>query len=50
MLLNQPRIANNDIIVQSAKLEADVLVGENYIALDSTSTAYLKDAANPSLH
>lgn len=45
MLLNQPRIANNDIIVQSAKLEADVLVGENYIALDSTSTAYLKDAA-----
>ncbi|WP_443937182.1 transglycosylase domain-containing protein [Pedobacter sp. MW01-1-1] len=44
MLVNQPRIASNDIIVPSAKLEADVLVGSNYIALDSTSTAYLKEA------
>ncbi|KQS41042.1 transglycosylase domain-containing protein [Pedobacter sp. Leaf194] len=45
MLINQPRIASNDIIVQSAKLDADVLVGPNYIALDSTSTAYLKNAS-----
>ncbi|TCD29681.1 penicillin-binding protein [Pedobacter psychrodurus] len=44
MLINQPRIASKDIIVQSAKLDADVLVGPNYIALDSTSTAYLKNA------
>lgn len=44
MLINQPRIASNDIIVQSAKLDADILVGPNYIALDSTSTAYLKNA------
>lgn len=45
MLINQPRIASNDIIVQNAKLDADVLVGPNYIALDSTSTAYLKNAS-----
>lgn len=44
MLINQPRIASNDIIVQSAKLDADILVGPNFIALDSTSTAYLKNA------
>jgi len=44
MLVNQPRIASNDIVVQSAKLDADILVGPNYIALDSTSTAYLKNA------
>ncbi|MGN7987371.1 transglycosylase domain-containing protein [Pedobacter sp. 22226] len=44
MLINQPRIASNDIIVQSAKLDADILVGPNYIALDSSSTAYLKNA------
>ncbi|UKT63623.1 biosynthetic peptidoglycan transglycosylase [Pedobacter mucosus] len=45
MLVNQARLAGNDIIIQSAKLDADVLVGPNFIALDSTSTAYLKDAA-----
>ncbi|TDG37348.1 penicillin-binding protein [Pedobacter changchengzhani] len=44
MLINQPRIASNDIIVQSAKLDADVLIGPNFISLDSTSTAYLKNA------
>jgi len=44
MLVNQARIAGNDIIVQSAKLDADVLVGPNYVALDSSSTAYLKNA------
>ncbi|QPH38109.1 transglycosylase domain-containing protein [Pedobacter endophyticus] len=44
MLLNQPRIASNDIIVKNAKLDAVVLVGPNYVALDSSSTAYLKNA------
>lgn len=44
MLINQPRIAATDIIVTSAKLDADVLVGPNYIALDSSSTAFLKNA------
>ncbi|MCZ4243242.1 biosynthetic peptidoglycan transglycosylase [Pedobacter punctiformis] len=45
MLINQPRIASKDIIVQSAKLDADVLVGKNYVALDSSSTAFLKNAS-----
>ncbi|TCD02343.1 penicillin-binding protein [Pedobacter frigidisoli] len=44
MLINQARLASNDIIVQSAKLDADVLVGPNFVALDSSSTAYLKNA------
>ena len=45
MLINQARLAGNDIIISSAKLDADFLIGPNFIALDSTSTAYLKDAA-----
>ncbi|MET4081067.1 hypothetical protein ABIB40_001012 [Pedobacter sp. UYP30] len=44
MLLNQSRIAANDIVVPSAKLDADVLVGPNFLSLDSSSTAYLKNA------
>lgn len=45
MLVNHPRIAVDDIVVKSAKLDADVLVGTNFFALDSTSTAYLRKAA-----
>ena len=44
MLLNQDRIAGNDIVVPSAKLDADVLIGPNFLSLDSSSTAYLKNA------
>lgn len=42
--IHQPRIAAHDILVSSAKIDADMLVGPNYIALDSTSTVYLKNA------
>ncbi|WP_443945192.1 transglycosylase domain-containing protein [Pedobacter sp. AW1-32] len=45
MLINQTRIASNDIVVPNAKLDADILVGSNYLALDSSSTAYIKNAS-----
>jgi hypothetical protein len=44
LLLNHPKIASNDIVVPEARIEADLLIGSNYIALDSTSTVYLKKA------
>lgn len=44
LLINQPRISNEDIIVPDARIEADMLVGENSVCLDSTSTVYLRDA------
>lgn len=45
LLINHPKIASNDIVIPAARIEADMLVGPNYIALDSTSTVFLKDAA-----
>ena len=45
LLINHEKIAANDIIVKDARLDADLLIGPNFIALDSTSTVYLKDAA-----
>ena len=45
LLLNHPKIAGNDIVVKNARINADLLIGQNFIALDSTSTIFLKDAA-----
>lgn len=45
LLINHPKVAANDIIVPEAKIDADMLVGKNYIALDSTSTIFLQGAA-----
>jgi hypothetical protein len=45
LLLNHPAIASNDIVVPDASLDADMLVGENYVALDSTSTIFLQKAS-----
>jgi hypothetical protein len=44
LLINHAKIAANDIIVPEARIDADLLIGPNYIALDSTSTVYLKKA------
>lgn len=44
LLINQPRISTEDIIVPDARIEADMLIGENFVCLDSTSTVYLRDA------
>lgn len=45
LLINHPKIAANDIVVKNAKIDADLLIGPNFVALDSTSTVFLKDAA-----
>jgi hypothetical protein len=45
LLINHAKIASNDIVVKNAKIDADLLIGPNFVALDSTSTVFLKDAA-----
>ena len=45
LLINQPRISSEDIIVPDARIEADMLIGENFLCLDSTSTVFLRDAS-----
>ncbi|HEY1024424.1 MAG TPA: transglycosylase domain-containing protein [Sphingobacteriaceae bacterium] len=48
LLINHPRIAANDIIVPSGSIDADMSVGENYVAIDSSSVIHLKNVkANP---
>jgi len=45
LLLNHPKIASNDIIVPDAKIDANMLIGPNYVTLDSSSTVFLKNAS-----
>lgn len=48
LLINHPRIASNDIIIKSGMIDAKVLIGSNYVALDSSSVVYLgKAEINP---
>jgi hypothetical protein len=42
--INQRRISAAAVIVPDAKIEADMLIGENFVCLDSTSTVFLKNA------
>lgn len=44
LLINHTKIAANDIVVPDARIDAEVLFGKNYAALDSTSTVHLKNA------
>lgn len=44
LLINHAKIAANDIVIPEARIDADLLVGPNYVALDSTSTVFLKKA------
>jgi hypothetical protein len=44
LMINQARIAATDIVVTNAKIDADVLIGPNYLCLDSTSSVFLKNA------
>jgi hypothetical protein len=48
LLINHPRLASNDIIVKRGMIDAKVLIGNNYVALDSSSVVYLgKAEINP---
>jgi hypothetical protein len=42
LLLNNRKLAQEDITVTSASIDANVFVGDNYISLDSSSTIHLK--------
>ena len=44
LLINHAKIASNDIVVSDARIDADMLIGPNYVALDSSSTVFLKTA------
>ena len=43
LLVNHSRISSNDVIVQDASLDADMVIGKNFISIDSTSTIHMKD-------
>lgn len=50
LVINHPKIAANDIVVPQASLDAEMLVGGSYIALDRSSVIHLgKITANPYL-
>lgn len=44
LVVNQKRISNADVIVPEAKVDAVMLIGENFIALDSATTVFLNKA------
>jgi hypothetical protein len=44
LLINHPKIAANDIVVSNAKIDANMLIGKNFVALDSSSTVFLQKA------
>jgi hypothetical protein len=48
LLIHQPGLSSNDIIVPDASIDANVFVGENYVSVDSSSTIHIKKiAAHP---
>jgi hypothetical protein len=48
LLINHPRIAANDIVLPEGSIDADMVFGENYIAIDSSSVIHIKNIqANP---
>ena len=50
LLINHEKISAEDIVVPDAKIDAALLFGKNYVALDSSSTVYLNKAVfNPYL-
>jgi hypothetical protein len=44
LLISQARISALPIVVADAKVDADMLFGENYVCLDSSSTVFMKKA------
>jgi len=42
LVINQPALASADIVVPDGSIDANVVVGENFVSLDSASTIHLK--------
>ncbi len=50
LLINHPKLAANDIVIPDGELDAEVVLGENYVELDESSVIHLnKIEANPYL-
>ncbi len=48
LLINHPRIAGNDIMIENGSMDADMRIEKNAIALDNSSVIHLKNiTANP---
>lgn len=48
LLINHPKIASNDIILNSGSINASLIIGKNYLSIDSSSVVHLgKAAINP---
>jgi len=45
LLVNQPAVSSNDIIVPNGSIDANLFVGKNYVSLDSSSLIHLKKIA-----
>jgi len=43
LLFKHSRISANDIIVPDASLDANMIIGKNFVSIDSTSTIHLKN-------
>jgi hypothetical protein len=43
MLVKHARVSAADVIVEHASMDAEMLIGENFISIDSASTIHLKD-------
>jgi hypothetical protein len=44
MVINQPGISSNDIILPDASINANLFVGQNYVSVDSSSVIRIKKA------
>ena len=42
LIINQPALSSTDIVVPDGSIDANVVVGDNYVSLDSASTIHLK--------
>jgi hypothetical protein len=42
LLINQPSLAANDIVIPDGSIDADFVVGRNYLSLDSSSVIHLR--------
>jgi hypothetical protein len=42
LVINQPRLSSDDIVLPEASIDANVFVGENYVSIDSSSLITLK--------
>ncbi|SHM82831.1 biosynthetic peptidoglycan transglycosylase [Mucilaginibacter sp. OK098] len=42
LLINQPGLSGNDIVIPNGGIDANLFVGQNYLSLDSSSTIHLK--------